>query len=116
MAFNPSETTLFTLTYDQNGGDRESLCMYILNTEEVNCILLEDAYYMWKSHGSSLVVFDDYFVLSAVSNWDYYDNNNDDEDQTVSTFIINSTSLDYTQYRLSTLGNQYLLWDDYDDF
>jgi len=80
MAFNPSETTLFTLTYDQNGGDRESLCMYILNTEEVNCILLEDAYYMWKSHGSSLVVFDDYFVLSAVSNWDYYDNNNDDED------------------------------------
>lgn len=35
---------------------------------------------MWKSHGTNLVVFEDFIVLSAVDNGDYYDENNDDED------------------------------------
>lgn len=87
VAFNPSETVLYFLTWDHDNptanADDEALCQYTLTTEETKCVLFQntlssinDQYYMKKSHGSELVVFDDYIVVSRVVDKDYYDSSN----------------------------------------
>ena len=89
VAFNPSETVLYALTWDYDNptanADDEALCQYILATDEQNCVLFENTisstneqFYMKKSHGSELVTFDDYIVVSRVVNTDYYDSVDDE--------------------------------------
>jgi len=51
-------------------------------------LLNNGPYYMQKSHGSELIVFDDYLVLSSVSTGGYF---GIDDDETVSVLLINNS-------------------------